>query len=71
MVSKKILVVVSGLNTNDGYIYGINEVLRVLLAKRSWLCFDCNSDNIVFGYEISRDFYAWAIPLFALKTLFC
>jgi hypothetical protein len=44
---------------------------RVCLAKRMRLRLLYNSGNIVFGYEISRDFYVWTLPLSALKTLFC
>ena len=49
----------------------LQKHVKSRLVKHLWLRLLCNSGNIVFGYEISRDFYAWALPLFALKTLFC
>jgi len=48
-----------------------HSLFRVRLSKRLQLRLLCNSENIVFGYEINRDFCTWTLPLTALKTLFC
>jgi len=41
------------------------------LSKRLHLRLLCTSENIVFGYEINRNFCMWTPPLTAFKTLFC
>jgi len=56
-------------NTLTNALLQLNK--QVCLAKRFGLRLMRNSCIEVFGYKIRRDFYMWALPLSALKTLFC